>query len=268
MRILSLNVWGGRLHEPLMHYLATADADVLCLQEVTHTPASAAEWLTYRDGDASLLQRANLFAEIGAALPDHQAFFAPTARGTLFDGEHGVQSEFGLATFMRRSLPVIAQVTGFVHGSFSPDGFGPHPRARNAQCLRVHDYAGGHAVTICQMHGLRDPAGKGDTPERDAQAAALIRMINGIRQQDDERLVVCGDFNVLPESRMFAALAGIGLSDLVTTRGHTDTRTSHYTKSGRFADYMLVTDKVGVRRFDVVAQPEVSDHRALVLNMD
>ena len=34
MRILSLNAWGGKLHSPLMKYLADVDADVLCLQEV------------------------------------------------------------------------------------------------------------------------------------------------------------------------------------------------------------------------------------------
>jgi hypothetical protein len=53
----------------------------------------------------------------------------------------------------------------------------------------------------------------------------------------------------------------------VTSRGHTDTRTSHYTKEGRYADYMLVTSNVDVGLFDVVEQPEVSDHRALLLEI-
>lgn len=83
----------------------------------------------------------------------------------------------------------------------------------------------------------------------------------------NERLIVCGDFNVLPESATFAALGSLDLSDLVTSRGHTDTRTSHYGKSGRFADYMLATPDVDVVRFDVVEQPEVSDHRALLLDL-
>lgn len=267
MRIISLNAWGGRLHTPLMRFLASCDADVLCLQEVTRTSGAASEWLTYRDGEVELPQRANLFAEIGGALPDHDGFFCPTARGELFDGDTVLRSEFGLATFVRDSCPVIGQALGFVYGAFSPDGWGPHPRARNAHCLRVFSTAGGFPVTVAQMHGLRDPAGKADTPARERQADALVGLIRQV-WRPGERLVVCGDFNVLPESATFATLGALGLADLVTARGFTDTRTSFYPKAGRFADYMLTTPDVTVARFDVVEQPEVSDHRALFIEVE
>ncbi|MCM2475372.1 endonuclease/exonuclease/phosphatase family protein [Rhizobium sp. CG5] len=266
MRILSLNAWGGTLHAPLMDYLAAADPDILCLQEVVSSAVAAADWLVYRDRDVELPQRPHLFDEIRAALPGHDGSFHPTSRGELFDGDRAVPCEFGLATFVRRGLPVIGQAVGFVHGAFSPDGWGPHPRARNAHCLRVFDYDRGFAVTVAQMHGLRDVAGKGDMPERDAQAEALVALIRQV-WPGHERLVVCGDFNVLPESRIFATLAGLGLTDLVVSRGFADTRTSFYRKPGRFADYMLVTPEVEVVRFDVVEQPEVSDHRALLLDL-
>lgn len=266
MRVLSLNCWGGRLHEPLIDYLAHADADVLCLQEVVHTRGRPAGWLVYRDIGVELPQRAAMFDEISALLPDHQAFFAPTARGLLHDGDTPVLCEFGLATFVRKSLAVIGQAMDFVHGAFSPDGWGPHPRARNAQCLRLFDYEHCYAITVAQLHGLRDMAGKGDTPARDAQTKALTALIRRI-WLGDERLVVCGDFNVLPESGMFPALAELGLTDLVVSRGHTDTRTSYYEKPGRYADYMLVTPDVEVIAFDAVAEPEVSDHRVLLLEM-
>jgi hypothetical protein len=75
MRIVSLNAWGGRLHEPLIRYLAAADPDVLCLQEVVHAPAAASEWLIYRDLGTDLPQRANLFREVRDALPSHHAIF-------------------------------------------------------------------------------------------------------------------------------------------------------------------------------------------------
>ena len=95
LRILSLNVWGGRLHTLLMPYLASAEPDVLCLQEVVRTPAAQAEWLAYLDGDLELPQRANLFDEIRAAFPTHDAFFYPTARGALHDSDGmTVPSEF------------------------------------------------------------------------------------------------------------------------------------------------------------------------------
>ena len=267
MRILSLNAWGGRVHQPLLKYLAAIDADVLCLQEVVRTPGQPHGWLTYRHGDLCLPQRTNLYDEIRAVLPEHQPWFFPTARGILHD-DHGreIWSEFGLATFVRGTYAVIGEALGFVHGAFSPDGWGGHPRSRNAHCIRLFDPDGGVFLTVAHMHGLRDPAGKGDTPAREKQADRLAELIGRV-WPGDERLVVCGDFNVLPESVTFSRLAALGLSDLVVGRGHTDTRTSLYEKAGRFADYMLVNDRVEVASFDVVADPEVSDHRPLLLGV-
>ena len=266
MRIVSLNAWGGRLYEPLMPYLIDVDADVLCLQEVVRTHDAESDWLVYRDHGMELQQRANLFEELKAALPGHDAFFLPVARGDLFDGDRQLFSEFGLATFVRKSYPVIGQAAGFVHGEFSTDGWGAHPRSRNAHCVRLFDYEQGYPITIAHMHGLRDTAGKGDTPARRHQADALVEIIRQVRQ-GDERLVVCGDFNVLPDSVTFEILGRLGLAELVTSRGHDDTRTSHYRKQPRFADYMLVTSNIEVINFDPVAEPEVSDHRALLLDL-
>jgi endonuclease/exonuclease/phosphatase family metal-dependent hydrolase len=267
VRIISLNAWGGKLHAPLLQYIADVDPDILCLQEVTRTISAKQDWHLYRDHDVELPQRANLFAEVGAVLSGHDAFFSPTARGELLERDEAVFSEFGLATYVRQSLPVIAQASGFVHGEFSPDGWGAHPRSRNAHCIRVFDYKRRFPLTVTQFHGLRDIAGKGDTPARHAQADAVIDLIKRV-WPGHERLVVCGDFNVLPDSVTFETLGKLGLTDLVTSRGFTDTRTSHYLKDGRFADYMLANEAVGIVDFDVVAAPEVSDHRALLLDME
>ncbi len=266
LKIISLNAWGGRVHEPLMRYLTDENPDVLCLQEVTRTQSAAADWLVYRDGTFELPQRASLYEDVRWALPGHEASFAPMARGTLFDGEREVASEFGLATFVRNALPILGQHTGFVHGAFSADGWGPHPRARNAHGVQVFRYDTGSTLTIVQLHGLRDLEGKGDTPARLAQAHALVALIQKIWRRGDP-LVVCGDLNLLPDSETFSILGEFGLVDLVTTRGFTDTRTSWYPKEGRYADYLLVTPEVNVVRFDAVAEPEVSDHRALLLEI-
>lgn len=265
MRVLCLNGWGGRLHEELVAYVKAVNPDVLCLQEVVHTSLARRKVLSYRDGGADLPQRANFFTDVAAALPAHAATFCPAARGNLWDGDVAVPSEWGLATFVRRTLPVIGQAQGFVHGAFGPDGYGAHPRSRSAHVVRVWDYGGGYPVTIGHMHGLRDPAaGKGDTPARRLQAERLAALVASVAKPD-ERVVVCGDFNVLPGSETFAVLGGLALEDIVTGRGFSETRTSLYRKPERYADYMLVNPAVAVAAFDVVAAPEVSDHRALLL---
>jgi endonuclease/exonuclease/phosphatase family metal-dependent hydrolase len=76
--------------------------------------------------------------------------------------------------------------------------------------------------------------------------------------------VVCGDLNLLPDSETFGVLAGLGLADLV---GECGTRTSRYRKPVRHASYLLVSDPGAVARFEILTKPEVSDHRALLLDI-
>jgi endonuclease/exonuclease/phosphatase family metal-dependent hydrolase len=266
MRIMCLNGWGGKLHEALADYVAKASPDVLCLQEVVHSPATDEDWLDYRDGAHTLPQRANFFRDVAALLPGHVATFCPAAQGVLWDGDVAIPSQWGLATFVRASFPVIGQIQSFVHKGYSPDGYGDHPRSRNAHAVRLYDHQRNWPVCIIHTHGLRDLAGKMDTPARFAQANRLAELVEQIAEPGD-RVVLCGDFNVEPASETFEILRRVGLHDLVAARGFSGTRSSHYAKPGRFADYMLVNDIVEVRSFDVVTEPVVSDHCPLLLEI-
>jgi endonuclease/exonuclease/phosphatase family metal-dependent hydrolase len=266
MKVMCLNGWGGKLHEPLIAYLESEQPDVLCLQEVVHSPETDREWLTYRDGNHVLPQRANFFREVASALPGHAAVFCPAAQGVLWDGEVSVPSQWGLATFVHRSLPVIRQAQSFVHKGFSAHGYGDHPRSRSAHAVCVYDYSRDRAVSITHMHGLRDLRGKMDTPEREEQARRLLSLSHCVSEPGDLR-VVCGDFNVDPDSETLRLLKDAGLTELVTALGFDSTRTSLYTKPSRFADYMLLNEPEAVVGFKVVSQPEVSDHCPLVLQL-
>ncbi|SMO72443.1 endonuclease/exonuclease/phosphatase family protein [Paracoccus laeviglucosivorans] len=264
MKLICLNAWGGKLADALLDYVKAEAPDVLCLQEITHTPASDKDRLTYRDGPHSLPQSANVFRDLCHALPDHAAFFHPAAQGELWDHTAAVPSQFGLATFVHRSLPVLGQVHGFVHKCYSADGYGDHPRPRNAHGVRVRDDVTGRSIGITHMHGLRDPKGKMDTPERTAQARRLLRLSDKLARPGDLR-IICGDFNVEPDSETLQILADGGFRELVTTGGFAGTRSSHYQKPGRFADYMLVDQPELITDFRVIYDPEISDHCPLLL---
>ena len=93
MQIMCLNGWGGKLHDLLIPYLHASSPDILCLQEVVHTPSCDQDWLTYYDGDHILPQRANFFRDVAAALPDHLAVFCPASQGALWDGDVAVPSQ-------------------------------------------------------------------------------------------------------------------------------------------------------------------------------
>ena len=266
MKIMCLNGWGGKMHDVLLPYLRETAPDVLCLQEVVHSPLTDKDWLTYRDGDHVLPQRANFFRDVARSLPEHQPTFCPAAEGVLWDRDQAVPSQWGLATFVRRDLTIVGQVQGFVHKDYEPDGYGEHPRSRSAHGVRVFSAELGRCVSITHMHGLRDLAGKMDTPERAAQAEQVLKMSAQLSRGGD-LTVLCGDFNVEKDSATLEAIRHIGLTELVTHFNHSGTRTSHYQKPGRFADYLAVNELDAIKSFDIIRSPEVSDHCPLVLEI-
>jgi endonuclease/exonuclease/phosphatase family metal-dependent hydrolase len=261
---MSLNAWGGAVFDSLASWLPSVGADVVCLQEVTHTPELAG-WVTFSDGERQLPQRANLFNDVSQLLPHHQGWFVTSDSGPVQDAA-GVthRQDFGLAVFVNERYPVIGQSSRFVHGNFvDHNEWAITDRPRTAQGLRTLDRTTDRRVTIVHAHGLRDPAGKHDTPARDDQARQLASLLNAVREPDDFS-VVCGDLNLLPDSATFEILAEHGLTDLV---GLADTRTTLYAKPQRHANYLLVTHPGEVKHFEAPATPEVSDHRPLILDI-
>jgi endonuclease/exonuclease/phosphatase family metal-dependent hydrolase len=264
MRILTLNTWGGAMFDALAAWLPTCGADVVCLQEVTRT-AGVRGWTMFADGERTLPQRADLFADVVELLPGYQGHFLASDAGPVTDQDgQRWQQDFGIATFVHERLPVIGTASAFVHGSFTAhrdwtvDG-----RPRIAHGVRVVHRTSGATFAVVNLHGLRDGAGKSDTPARRAQADRIAELVTTLRCEGDE-VVVGGDFNLLPDSETFDVLSELGLTDLVRDA---DTRTSHYRGPVRHADYLLVSAPAEVRRFDVVAAPEVSDHRPLVVEL-
>jgi len=250
------------MYTNLARWLSATAFDVLCLQEVTST-SGAEGWTTYTDGERTLPQRASLLADVRALLPQHQPLFVTSDSGPVTgdDGRRHRQA-FGLGTFVADHLMIVGAAASHVHGHFTEHDEWPRDnRPRIALALRLAAPGGRRAVTVVHVHGFRDRQGKVDTPARRAQAERIARLVQRIREPDD-LVVVCGDLNLLPESQTFAVLGAIGLVDLV---GTADTRTSRYPKPVRHAGYVLVSDPAAVRRFDILAQPEVSDHRALLL---
>jgi len=264
MRILSLNCWSGRV-PGLVEYLQSVEADVYCLQEILSSPPDTPDELMYEgQGSTSEPQRSKLFQEICRALPFHQGVHLPSSRGFLHDtAKTQYAAQYGIATFVRHTLPVIRSAQVFAFGEFREEwGNLPHPRPAHIFKVVRND---GTSLTLAQMHGLWQPNGKIDTPERNEQSQNFRSEIRKMRWRD-EGVVVCGDFNVLPGSELITSFKKDGYRELVTEGGFDDTRTSYYKKQGRFADYMLIKAVVP-NKFEVVTTPEVSDHRPLLLDI-
>ncbi|MDZ7914816.1 MAG: endonuclease/exonuclease/phosphatase family protein [Rhodococcus sp. (in: high G+C Gram-positive bacteria)] len=264
MKIVSINAWGGAMYDELVAWLETVDADVICLQEVTRT-AHRSGWSTFVDAERTLPQRLNLFSDVSAVLTDYTPYFVVNDAGPVTDGE-GVElrQDFGIATWVRDEFPVVGLDARFVHSRFvDHTAWDVDDRPRAALTVTVRDRVADRFVSVIQLHGMRDPAGKGDSPIRLDQARKLVDIVKHVRTTSDVT-VLCGDLNLLPSSDAFPLLAEHGMIDLV---GEADTRTSIYAKPVRSASYLLVSSTDAVGSFEIVAQPEVSDHRALALTL-
>lgn len=251
------------MYEALIDWLPQSGADVLCLQEVTRTPGLDG-WTMFDDGERTLAQRANLFKDLNRVVTHHRGYYAASDTGPVEADGATHRQDFGIAMFIDREISVIAQNTDFVHGSFTAHEVWPATgRPRIAQTLRLYDQTGVRTLTVAHLHGLRGSRGKADTPDRLKQAQRLSELVQRTRRSKD-LVVVGGDLNLLPSSETFSILGEIGLVDLVGTR---DTRTSQYSGPVRHASYLLVSELSAVKHFEVLTQPEVSDHRVLVLDI-
>ncbi len=263
MRVVSLNAWCGGMFESLAQWLPTCGADVLCLQEVTWTPGYRG-WVTYADADRTSQQRSSLFDEVRHALPEHQAQFFACDTGPVHCEDGTVRrQQFGIATFVAPHLAVVGGEAAFVHGAFAHHDVWPaQDRGRLAHAVRVVG-RDGNCATVAHFHGVRMSSGKSDTSQRRMQAERVAALIGHVRQEADQ-VIAAGDMNILPDSETFEIFSKSGLTDLV---GECDTRTSAYLKPVRHASYLLVSDVDAVASFQVLATPEVSDHRPLVLDL-
>lgn len=267
IKVVSLNCWGGRI-PAVVDFLRKVDADVCCLQEVYSAPPETPSPLTFEQQD-ELPAYSRLFEELKEGWPQHQAFFSPHSQGHLHDGattEYPVR--YGIATFVKDTLPVVEQASKFVFGRYRAHAWGEPPLPRTAHCIRVHESESRTETVIAHMHGLWERRGKIDTNEREGQVRKLRDLVQGLCDYGafrSERVVICGDFNVLPDSYTVKLLQNHGLREMVTENGLTDTRTSYYKKQPRYADYMFVSPMLKVMGFEVIEDPEVSDHRPLLL---
>ncbi|MCK9361496.1 endonuclease/exonuclease/phosphatase family protein [Patescibacteria group bacterium] len=254
MKVISLNTWGGRAGKEklLTFFAAHKDVDVFCLQEIwsapyDHLEGHAAGGLGI---DHSQIMVYGL-QEISALLDSHTAYFRP----------HHLDN-YGLLMLVKKDLDVIAEGDVFVHkerGHIPQGDVGLH--ARNIQFITIATKQGNR--TLLNFHGLWNGGGKGDGEDRLLQSDRMIQFMKTLANP----YVLCGDFNLLPETKSLKVLEDFGLRNLVKEFGITSTRTSFYKKPEKFADYAFVSNGIIVKDFRVLPD-EVSDHSPLYVEIE
>lgn len=263
MKLISLNIWGGKIFQPLMEFIAneSADTDIFCFQEV---------WDTSTNETTVDETRVNILRELTIVLPNFSPYFAPMQDGFTIYGPTNLTVSFGNAIFVRRKYAVTEYGAKFVYktsNAATPE-LRTFPRALQHIKLQLKNYP----LTIYNFHGLvpkvamnpkgpnnRDP--KIDTPERLDQSSRIRHILN----EDLKAKILCGDFNLRPDTESMKIVAGNDLKNLITTYDITDTRGPLLQKPVRHADQMLVSPEIQVTDF-AVPSVAISDHLPLILS--
>ena len=242
MKLISLNVWGGRVRKPLLSFLEeNQSVDIFCLQEV-YKEAEGKETV-YLDAEL------DIYTDIIRSLPSHNALYHPH-----------LKDYYGLATFINSDIEVVRSGEWYVHkekGYVPTDHVGRH--AKNVSYAQIS--CEGQLLHIVNFHGLWNGKGKNDTDERLAQSEKIVDFLKTL----DGNFILCGDFNLRPDTKSIELIESFGARNLIKEYNVPSTRTSFYEKPEKFADYIFVSQGVQVREFKVLSE-EVSDHAALYID--
>jgi endonuclease/exonuclease/phosphatase family metal-dependent hydrolase len=248
---MSLNIWAGKEFTSLVNYLSSKsdEIDIFCFQEVFDTTSSEKIIDKY--------YRANIFQEISKILPNHKGYFASAQESHGFNKEADFPISWGIAMFIKNNLEINKMSESFIRGHKNSKGVDNTTVPRNIQCATV--FHKGKEYNLAHFHGLWNGKGKADTDERIEQSQKVRKVIDG-----RSNVVLCGDFNLLPETRSLEILEE-NLTNLIKTNNIRSTRSKLYPKPNKFADYMLVSKGIEVKEF-TVDNVEVSDHLPIILD--
>lgn len=258
MRLITLNIWGGRAHGPLIDFINVnkGQTDIFAFQEVFKSDRSVKN----PNGSWS-----NILAEIQNILTDFDYYFSPTFSGTDFDNKVDYPLSQGQTTFWNKKLAIKEKGEIFVNrreNDMGWFGWGKKPNPPKNFLYTVFEN-----FLVINLHGYWEPAAKYDTPERVKQS----QMIIDFTKQYALPTIIAGDFNLAIDTKALLMFEAAGFRNLVKESNAPTTRSTLYDikwrRIDKFADYILVSKNIAVYDFKVLPD-EVSDHLPLYLEFE
>ncbi len=240
MKLITLNIWGGHVRNPLLDFIKFhRETDIFCFQEVYH---HAQEKVSDEDRVVHL----NIFSELQALLPQHQAFFRPVVNNT-----------YGIGMFVKKEILVLEEGEITIYDNPAYRGIGP-AHSRNLQWIKCQ--MNNQVRMVINVHGLWNGKGKTDSPDRIMQSQKIREFVDAVQIPK----IICGDFNLRPDTESIKILQQ-GMKNWIQHFNISSTRTSLYPKEEKFADYVFTSPEIPVHHFEVL-KDEVSDHCPLLLD--
>jgi len=249
LRIISLNLWAGKVLEPLTSFLKqTRDAtDIYCFQEVFNHPS-----------DAEMATN-----PIKEAVPGLYGRLLSTLNG--FEGHLSAShSSFGQRMAIFTSKGISVQMEGDITLCELEDRNFAGKQFKTGSGMQWVKFIKDRSIfTVANVHGLWTPDGKKDIPQRIQQSE---RIIDFFYKQNGPK-ILCGDFNLLPTTQSVRIIDSKFINLIKKYRIKTTRSRLSNPVAGKFADYMFVSEGVEVRDFKVL-EDVVSDHLPLSLEFE
>jgi endonuclease/exonuclease/phosphatase family metal-dependent hydrolase len=183
-------------------------------------------------------------------LRDKGGYFCPT-----------VGDRYGMATFINKGIQIIEQGEILLARGQYKKGDHDWDHHRRLQWFEV--LIEDKKLLIANVHLTHRPEGKQDSERRERQSEMIISFLNIF----DCPKILCGDFNLLPDTKSIQMIERAGMRNLIKEYNITSTRTELYKKPLRLADYVFVSPEIKINSFTVL--PDViSDHSPLFIDFD
>ncbi|MDE1810576.1 MAG: endonuclease/exonuclease/phosphatase family protein [Candidatus Micrarchaeota archaeon] len=247
MKLLSLNIWGGKLYDELSRFLEprARDVDVFCFQEVFDEKGNGA----FHAWEGA---RPDIYDVLCGMLKGFEAYLSEPYSSS---GER-------LAIFVRKGVELTGsgefELCARRDLEYEGETLGVGSRL---QWIEIFDK--GKAITMANVHGLWQPKSKGDIEDTMLQSKRILEFLDPRHGGK----ILCGDFNLDIGTKSVAVLEG-SFRNLIREYGVQNTRNKFaHPQAGNFADYIFISKELKDTAFRVPSDI-VSDHQAMLLEFD
>lgn len=244
MKLIQLNAWGGRLTHTLEKFLETEQPDILCLQEAIELENNRGALYITVDEIKQIIGAEYLYMSPAFSLNYMQRV-----------------AHFGNCIIAK--FPIIHKETIFT-GRGYVDNFDWTKHTQNIRNLQyvTLDIPGSQPLHIFNHHGHHVHEHKNGDKESMRQCMLIAEHIKKVKKG---KVVVTGDFNLLPDSLALQQINRI-IPNLSKKYGLDTTRTTLTNKVG-VCDYIFANSEIDIISFKA-ADDLVSDHKALILEFN
>ena len=247
IKILQLNVWGGRIKDGLSSFIVEGNYDLICLQEAVWDKNQTKALDQFMDTVDKIKEKSGFTHEIRSP-----HFGISILNGTI-------QYESGNTILSK--IPFTHSEEKVILGDYQvATDLSSYQQVITHNRYIAQKVTLKNKLTIINYHGYwqKDPLGNEISVQCMRSVADMVR-------EEDLPVVVCGDLNVIAESKAMREFDF--LTDLTAIHHIPTTLRNIRFKKNVSCDHILISNDLSYQNFEVIDAP-VSDHRALVIKLN